>query len=94
MKKEETKKNIYDFTKIAVEDVEGNTDSLDISKIVGNVLYSSTPDIGAMDKAREIYHKGKTELSSEEAGYYLKLIMDSPAIVGPLKVALNNLLTK
>lgn len=92
MKKEDVKSKIYDFTKVLIEDVEGNKDALDLSKIVGNVLYSSTPDIGAMDKAREIYHKGKTELTNHEAAYYLNLIKESPAIVGPFKIGLEGLL--
>lgn len=92
MKKEEPKNKVYDFTKVQVIEVDKTITVANISKIVGNVLYCSTPDIAAMDKAREIYHKGKAELSPKEAAYYLEIIMNSPAIVGPFKIALQNLL--
>lgn len=83
---------IYDFKSVAIVDVDDSSTKHDVSKIVGNVLYGSTPDIAAMDKAREIYHKGKTELTQEEAKYYLNLIMESHAITAPLKVALQEVL--
>lgn len=92
MKKEESKNQIYDFEKVLVEDVEEKKSPIDLSKIVGNVLYSSTPDIGAMEKAREIYFKKKVELSPQEASYYLNLIMESPAIVAPFKIGLEEVL--
>lgn len=92
MKKEEPRNKVYDFTKVEVIEVDQTTTIANISKIVGNVLYCSTPDIAAMDKAREIYHKGKAELSPKEAAYYLDIIMNSPAIVAPFKLALQNLL--
>lgn len=83
---------VFDFTKIKIENIEGGTDVVDVSQIVGNILFNSTPDIMAMDKARTIYHKGKVELSKKEANYYLNLLMDSPAAMGPLKVAMQDFL--
>lgn len=83
---------VFDFTKIKIENIEGGTDIVDVSQIVGNILFNSTPDIMAMDKARTIYHKGKVELSKKEANYYLNLLMESPAAMGPLKIAMQDFL--
>lgn len=81
---------IFDFTKVKVENIEREIETVDVSKIIGNILYNSTPDIMAMDKAREIYHKGKADLSKKEATYYLNLLMESPAASAPLKVAMQD----
>lgn len=83
---------VFDFTKIKIENIEGGADVVDVSQIVGNILFNSTPDIMAMDKAKTIYHKGKVELSKKEANYYLNLLLESPAAMGPLKIAMQDFL--
>lgn len=83
---------VYDFTAVLVAEVDKTVAPHDMSKLVGNVLYSTTPDIAAMDKARVIYEKGKVELSEDEARYYLSLLMDSRIISAPLKIALQTIL--
>ncbi|MDH6357246.1 hypothetical protein [Parabacteroides sp. PF5-9] len=82
---------IYDFTKLKVENVNGETEALDVARIVGNIYYNNTPDIGQMDKAREIFHKGKTELTPEECQYFERAILQSEMLPAPIKVAIQKM---
>lgn len=74
---------VYDFTKVMHKNIIDKTDQLDISKIVGNLYYNTTPDIGQMDKAREIYWKGKTEFTKDECRLFEQVILSSelPAVI-------------
>ena len=55
------------FAKIMVKDIEGKTAPRDFSKEIGNTIFSTTKDIGELDLARDIYHKGEVDLSKEQA---------------------------
>lgn len=91
MKTKECETKIFDFTNVTIQNIKGDNETHDISQLIGNVLYNSCPDIGAMDSAREIYHKGKTQLSKQEAQYFARIIMESPALAAPLKIAVQNI---
>lgn len=63
-----------DFRKLVVLDLDGNPVTsgteqgfFDISKNLGNHIYSKTADIGELDLAREIYHKGEVEVTEQHA---------------------------
>ena len=56
-----------DFRKIGVKDIEGKVSPRDFSKEIANTIFSTTKDIGELDLARDIYHKGEVELSKEQA---------------------------
>lgn len=63
-----------DFKKLVVLDLDGNPVTngtepgfFDISKALGNHIYSKTADIGELDLAREIYHKGEAEVTQPHA---------------------------
>lgn len=49
--------------------------------------------MGAMDSAREIYHTGKTQLSPEETHCFARLILSSPALASPIKIAVQSIFT-
>lgn len=55
------------FKKIGVKDIEGKIVERDFSKEIGNSIFSTTKDIGELDLARDIYHKGDVELTKEQA---------------------------
>lgn len=58
---------IFDFKQVTYQDIEGNECLVDIAKQLGNHIFSKTTDIGELDLAREIYHKGVVELTKEQA---------------------------
>ena len=56
-----------DFSKIMVEDIEGNKSPYDVSKELGNMIYLNAVDIAEADLGREIYHKKEVDLTKEQA---------------------------
>lgn len=83
-----TETKIFDFTKIKVLDIKNETQIMDVSKLLGNIIYNTTPDIAAMDHGRTIFHTGKTELTRNEMNYFQSLLQESKAVPAPLKEAL------
>lgn len=70
-----------DFRKLVVVDLDGNPVTngeekgfFDISKNLGNQIYSKTADIGELDLAREIYHNGEVEVTEQYASALLNYI--------------------
>lgn len=55
-----------DFKNLPVRDIEGNLVPRDISKELGNYIYSETSDLGELDLAQRIYKEGCVELTPEE----------------------------
>lgn len=53
------------FKNIQVKDIEGNNSTVDIAKMLGNVIYQKTADLGELELAREIYKNGEVELTQE-----------------------------
>lgn len=47
---------VIDFTKLRVEVAFGEQKALNVAHDVGNAIIKVTPDIGAMDIARDIYY--------------------------------------
>ena len=57
-----------DFTKIEVQDIEGHTLKVDITKNLGNQLYMQGRDIKECELGRKIYFaEGEIELTDDEA---------------------------
>lgn len=56
-----------DFSKIMIEDIEGNEIAVDVSKQLGNMMYVNAQDIAVADLGREIYHKKEVELNEVQA---------------------------
>lgn len=81
-----------DFKAVPVQDIDGKTDTFDISQSIGNFLYHNTTDIGEMDLARKIYHKGVIELSDQEIAHMRYTITNSPDLFAKIRVAVLTLL--
>jgi hypothetical protein len=56
-----------DFRKIGIKGVDGKIQFMDLSKELGNVIFQNTKDIGELDFARDIYHKGEIDVTKEQA---------------------------
>lgn len=56
-----------DFSKVQIKDIDGNVQSVDISKELGNMMYYGEQDIAVADLGHDIYHKGEVELTKEQA---------------------------
>jgi len=56
-----------DFRKIGIKGIDGKVQPYDLSKELGNAIFQSTKDIGELDFARDIYHKGEVDVTKEQA---------------------------
>lgn len=56
-----------DFSKIMIEDIEGNKVAVDVSKELGNMMYLGAQDIAVADLGHDIYHKKEVELDEVQA---------------------------
>jgi len=81
-----------DFRNIQVKDIEGNNSTIDISKILGNVIYQKTTDLGELDLAQNIYKNGEIEVSREQAECIRKYV--STNFVAYVQLTINELLSK
>ena len=55
-----------DFRAVQIKDIEGNTQTVDLSKELGNMMYLNAQDIAVADLGHDIYHKGEVELTKEQ----------------------------
>ena len=63
-----------DFSRIEIKDIEGNAQTVDISKELGNMMYYGDQDIAVADLGHDIYQKGEVELTKEQAQLVRKYI--------------------
>ena len=61
--KQELKK--VDFRKIEVENVDGTIEVIDVSKVLGNIVWKQAQDLETNTLGREIWGKGEVELTKE-----------------------------
>lgn len=90
------KSKVYKFKEVKVMNIaeEDEPEIIDVSRVIGNVFYNRTSDIEMIDKAREIYYKGETTFNEDEAKHFLDVIMNTPLIIAPVKLAIRDLITK
>lgn len=81
-----------DFRTIEVTDIEGNKSTVDISKILGNVIYQKTTDLGELELAQNIYRNGEIEVSREQAECIRKYVSEN--FVAYVQLPVNELLSK
>lgn len=81
-----------DFREIQVRDIEGNNSTIDISKILGNVIYQKTTDLGELELAQNIYKNGEIEVSKEQAERIRKYVGEN--FVAYVQLPVNELLSK
>lgn len=55
-----------DFRKVEIENINGDKEVVDLSKILGNGLYSQAKTLEVVELARNIWKNGEVELSDEE----------------------------
>lgn len=79
-----------DFRKIEVTDIEGNKSTIDVSKVLGNVIYQKTADLGELELAQNIYKNGEVELSPEQVKSVKKYT--STCFVAYVQMAVNKVL--
>lgn len=82
-----------DFRKIQVKDLAGNIDTVDISKVFGNVVFNNTPDIAEYELSKQIYHDGEVDITEEQAKNLVKYAeaFDRVIIREAVKSALSNI---
>jgi chaperonin cofactor prefoldin len=87
----ETMKDI-DFSKIQIEDIDGNTVDVDLRKTVGNVLFNMADDVAEHDLAVKIYHSdGMIKITDDEQRIIRKSL---PYFKYIIQTALTNALEK
>lgn len=55
-----------DFRKIGVKNIDGNVDTVDVSKQIGNLMYMQGKDIEECELGKAIYHDGEVELNQKQ----------------------------
>lgn len=65
-----------DFRKIVAKNIEGEKELFDISKELGNQIYKKTSDLGELELAREIYHKGEVDINELQANTLSRYVCD------------------
>lgn len=63
-----------DFRTIGVKNIEGNIETADVSKQLGNVMYMQGQNIVECELGRDIYHNGVVELNSKHVEMVRKFI--------------------
>jgi len=80
MEQNEEKKMVkVDFTKIALKDIEGNEQFIDIRKPLGNQLYMQGEDIVECELGRKIWNSdGEIEIDQQEVNAVVKFTQQYP----------------
>jgi hypothetical protein len=55
-----------DFRKIEIESINGEKEAVDLSKVLGNALYSNGKTLEVVELARAIWRDGEVEIKAEE----------------------------
>lgn len=55
-----------DFRKVEIEGIDGQKEAADLSKIIGNALYSNGKTLEVVELARAIWKDGKIEVKAED----------------------------
>lgn len=63
-----------DFRKVEMENINGDKEIVDLSKILGNGLYSQAKTLEVVELARNIWKNGEVELSDEEVNFLKELV--------------------
>lgn len=92
----ESESKIYRFKELPVMNIADGSEPeiIDVSTVIGNVFYNQTNDIKMIDKAKEIYYSGETTFNENEAKHFLDVIINTPLIVAPVKLAIKTMFNK
>lgn len=92
-KNEEKKTRKYDFRKLREEISIGLVVESDLSKTFANWLYQNTSELGLVELARELYHKGVVELD-EPTRAILERAVKGSTLRWSVKSAVGELLSE
>jgi hypothetical protein len=70
--KEKEKTRKVDFRKIEINGVDNVIKSNDLSKLLGNMIFSQAKDVAEDEFARDVYNKGEVDITSERIGFIKK----------------------
>lgn len=76
----EEKKIVLDLQHVKVEQEIDKFKEMDLSKVIGNTVHQMAGDIGLDDKARELYHNGKVEVTVEMRNMIKGLVANSDLV--------------
>ena len=76
----EKKKIVLDLQHVKVEQEIDKFVEMDLSKLIGNEVHQRAGDIGLDDKARELYHNGKVELTEEMRNMIKGIVANSDLV--------------
>lgn len=76
----EDKKIVLDLQHVKVEQEIDKFVEMDLSKLIGNTVHQRAGDIGLDDKARELYHNGKVELTEEMRNMIKGIVANSDLV--------------
>jgi hypothetical protein len=80
--------NKIDFKKVKVETIDKSTVEMDLSKMIGNIMYQRSPNYDLFEIGKTIWEKGEIELSKEQIDLVSKFIDSIPEITYLMKVSI------
>ena len=79
-----------DFRKIGVKTIDGNIDTVDVSKQIGNLMYMQGKDIEECELGKAIYHDGEVELNQKQKDVVRRFIQPWAFVIrSAIEEALN-----
>lgn len=78
------------FTEIKVLNIEGQEETLDLSKTIGNAMYTQGKDVSICECGKKIYYGEEVELTEDQKTFIQNLINQYPYI---LKTAIENIIS-
>lgn len=69
-----------DFTKVAVENIMGEIQYEDFSKVVGNQIYNQSKELGEVELAREIYRDGIVNITKKQSEMIMRYFAEQPYV--------------
>lgn len=77
------------FTEIQVQNIEGEIEKIDLSKTIGNAMYSTAKDVDVCETGKKIYYGEDVELSDQSKDFIKETIQNYPYI---LRKAISDIL--
>lgn len=68
------------FTEVKVENIEGKIETIDISRELGNALYTQGQDVAICECGKKIYYGEAVELTQLQKDFIKKIIAQYPYI--------------
>jgi hypothetical protein len=63
---------MVDFREIQINGVDNVVRPFDVSKLLGNMIFSHAKDVAEDEFARDVYNNGRVEVTKEHAGFVEK----------------------